>query len=193
MKVLVIPEDSPNDQHILKPLFKQLFAKLGRPRAKVRICGKRLGGVGEALKSHRIRKIVERYGGEVEIFILCVDRDGDEGRKQRLDQIECEFGKGRKFRAVNAWEEIETWVLAGLVLPTGWRWQDVRNEVDVKERYFDELASQRDVTDGPGGGRKALAEEAASNIRTIRQKCPEDFDDLAQRLEKSLSESFERG
>ena len=183
MKVLVIPEDSPNDQHTLKPLFKQLFAKLGRPRAKIRICQERLGGVGEALKSKRIQEIVERYEGKAKIFILCVDRDGDEGRKQRLNQIEGEFGNGRKFRAVNAWEEVETWVLAGLVLPSGWRWQDVRKEVDVKERYFYELASQRGVIDGPGGGRKALAEEAASNIRTIRQKCPEDFDDLAQRLE----------
>ena len=34
----------------------------------------------------------------------------------------------------------------------------------------------------PDEGRKALGEEAARNIPAIRQKCPEDFDALAQRL-----------
>ena len=85
----------------------------------------------------------------------------------------------------NAWEEIETWVLAGLALPKDWHWQDVRKAVDVKERYFDLLASLRGVTDGPGGGRKVLAEEAARNIATIRQKCPEDFGGLDQRLKET--------
>lgn len=87
------------------------------------------------------------------------------------------------FLAENAWEEIETWALAGLDLPKGWRWPDVRGEVHVKERYFDVLAHERSVADGPGGGRKALGEEAARNILAIRGKCPEDFDALAQRLE----------
>ena len=192
MNVLVIPEDFRKDQYILKPLIKRLFAAT-KPWAKVDVCtDPLLGGVGEALKSNSIRKVVEQHDGMFQVFILCVDRDGDEGRRQRLDQIEKEFGDGREFLAVNAWEEIETWVLAGMVLPTGWRWQDVRREVDVKERYFDELARQRGVSDGPSGGRKVLAEEAARKIRTIRQKCPEDFNALAQSIE-SLPETLQRG
>ena len=59
----------------------------------------------------------------------------------------------------------------------------VRAEIQVKERYFDVLAHERGVADGPGGGRKALGEEAARNLPAIRLKCPEDFDALAQRLE----------
>ena len=188
MNVLVIPEDFRKDQYILKPLFKRLFTTFGRPKAKVRVCqDPLLGGIGEAMKAERIAEIVSRYEGMTHIFILCVDRDGEVGRRQGLDSLEGEFGDGRTFVAENAWEELETWVLAGLDLPKNWRWAKVRAEVDVKERYFEPLAAQRGVADGPGGGRKALGEEAARNLPAIRQKCPEDFDALAQRLEAAAS------
>ena len=142
-----------------------------------------LGGVGEALKSERLKEIVEQYP-TVDIFILCVDRDGKKGRRQRLDQIEKEFGT--PFFAENAWEEIETWLLAGLELPADWNWKDVRAEVQVKEFYFEPLSALRSLSDAPGGGRKDLGKEAARRIGAIRQKCPEDFDNLAQRLEAKV-------
>lgn len=184
MNVLVVPEDFPNDRHILKPLFSRLFAEIGKPHAKVRICqDPRLRGVNEALKSERIARIVSQYGGMTHIFILCVDRDGEEGRRQQLDRLESEFGNERAFFAENAWEEIETWALAGLDLPGKWRWAEVRAEIHVKERYFDELARLRGLIGEPGGGRVELGEEAARRLDAIRQKCPEDFDRLAQRVE----------
>lgn len=188
MKVLVIPEDVNNDQYILKPLFEQLMSSIGKPHARVRICEERLGGIGEAMKSKRIMEIVDRYYGMIDVFILCVDRDGFPGRRSRLDNIENEFDEdGRRFLAENAWEELETWVLAGLDLPRAWRWPDIRAEVHVKERYFDKLAKDRSVADGPGRGRRTLGKEAASRINNIRQKCPEDFDALAKRLEVIVS------
>ena len=52
----------------------------------------------------------------------------------------------------------------------------------VKEKYFDKLARQRGVADGPGGGQKSLGEEASRNIAAIRQKCREEFDRLAKRI-----------
>ena len=129
MNVLVIPEDFRKDQYILKPLFERLLASLGRRRAKVRVCqDPLLGGVGEALKRERIAEIVARYEGMTHVFVLCIDRDGDEGRRQRLDGLEAEFGDGRTFVAENAWEELETWVLAGLDLRRDWNWADVRAE-----------------------------------------------------------------
>ena len=130
MKVLVIPEDFRQDQYILKPIFSRLFNSLGIRNSQVRICqDPRLGGVVEALKPDRIEKIVERYP-MVDIFVLCVDRDRKQGRRQRLDQIETLIEKeGTRFLAVNAWEEIETWVLAGLSLPTEWKWLEVRAEL----------------------------------------------------------------
>ena len=72
----------------------------------------------------------------MDIFILCVDRDGQEGRRTRLDEMEDRLREDREFLAENALEEIETWVLAGLDLPNQWRRADVRPEVHVKELYF---------------------------------------------------------
>ena len=138
------------------------------------------------MKEERLREIVVRHRNMVDVFILCVDRDGEVGRRHRLEQIETMFSGGPTFLCENAWEELETWLLAGLDLPDDWRWRDVRAEVDVKERYFEPLAKLRGVSDGPGGGRKVLGEEAASNLRAIRSKCREDFDRLAQRLADAL-------
>ncbi|MYE00612.1 MAG: hypothetical protein F4Y03_04940 [Alphaproteobacteria bacterium] len=184
MNVLVIPEDFRNDQYLLKPLIERLFASIGKRRVRVRVCqDPLLGGIDAALNSRRIREVVEQYKGMMAVFVLCVDRDGESGRRARLDDIESEFGADRVFLAENAWEEIETWALAGLDLPRDWAWTDIRAAVDVKERYFEPLARQRGVADGPGRGRKALGEEAARRIDAIRQKCPEDFDALAKRLE----------
>ncbi len=183
MNVLIIPEDFRKDQFILKPLFSGLFRTIGKPRAHIEICKKPLlGGIGEAMKSERIAEVVEEHKGMTDIFILCVDRDGDTNRRQRLNDLEKEFGTGRTFWAENAWEEIETWLLAGMNLPKEWRWQNVRAEVSVKEKYFNPLAKQRDVVDTPGEGREVLGKEAARNIPAIRQKCHEDFNALAQRL-----------
>ena len=187
MKVLVIPEDFRNDQYLLRPLFNRLFEDIGRRRARVRIChDPLLGGVVEALKSERIQEVIDQHRGMVDLFILCVDRDGVQGRRVRLDQIETEFGGDPAFLAENAWEEIETWTLAGLTLPQDWNWATVRAEVNVKEHYFKVLANERDVADGPGGGRKKLGEEAARRIDAIRLKCP-DFDALAQRIEAEVA------
>ena len=84
MKVLIIPEDFRNDQYILKPLFLRLFHAIGKPRTKVEVCrDPLLGGVDEAMKTQRIEEIVIQHGGMTDIFILCIDRDGDRNRRQR--------------------------------------------------------------------------------------------------------------
>ena len=188
MKVLIIPEDFRKDQFILKPLFSGLFRAIGKPHARVVVCkDPLLRGIGEALKSERIAAVVKKHDGMTNIFILCVDRDGDKNRHQRLKDLEKEFGTARTFFAENAWEEIETWLLAGVDLPQDWRWQDVRAEVSVKENYFKPLAEQRGVVSTPGEGREVLGKEAARKIPTIRKKCHEDFDSLAQRLETFIN------
>ena len=185
MNILVIPEDFRKDQYILKPLFSRLFKHLGAPNPRVEVCrDPLLGGIGEALKPAQLAVIVNDQRGMTDIFILCVDRDRNTGRRQRLDELEALFGAA--FFAENAWEEIETWVLAGLDLPGDWRWADVRAAVDVKERYFEPLAARRGLAGTTGGGRQGLGAEASRRIRAIRQKCPEDFDSLARRLETAL-------
>ena len=187
MKVIIIPEDFRNDQYMLKPIVEQLLRNVGDNSPKVRVCqDPLLGGLVEALKPERNVDIVQKYKGMIDIFILCVDRDGKEGRQEILDRIENEvrdeLQNHQYFLAVAACEEVETWVLAGLDLPSEWRWQDVRAEIHPKEQYFDKLASDRGLSDALGGGRKVLGDEASRNIVAIRQKCPE-VDALALRLE----------
>ena len=180
MRVCVIPEDHLNDQHILKPLFERLFDQLGYANTSVRVCQLRIMGVNEVLKSERIREVIDRYPMD-DLFILCVDRDCNENRRDRLNQLEGEFVSS--LLAVNAWEEVETWALAGLELPNEWQWAEVRAECDVKERFFEPLVEQMGVSDQPSGGRVVLGQQASRNLHAIRQKCVEGFDELAVRLE----------
>lgn len=188
MNVLIIPEDVKKDQFILKPIFARLLKVLGASSAKVQVCqNPRLRGVDQALNSEQLAQIIDRYAAMTDLFIICVDRDGDVNRRVRLDQIEREFEGIRPFLAENAWEEIETWALAGLNLPNEWRWPVVRAEQHVKEAYFDKLVDQLGLTDSLGGGRDVLGREASRRIRAIRQKCPEDFDSLAQRLQTLIA------
>ena len=188
MNVLIIPEDFRNDQYILRPLFQRLFRRLGKPTARIRVCqNPRLGGIDQALRVERLAVIVEQYRGMTDLFILCVDRDGQGGRRSRLDSIERQLAGPPVFLAENAWEELETWLLAGVQLPAGWHWSQVRAEVHVKEAYFERLARRRGLEDHPGGGRKPLGEEAARSVEGIRTKCQEDFDALARRIEDWLA------
>jgi hypothetical protein len=91
MNVLIIPEDSRKDKFILKPLFKSLFRSIGKRRTRIRVCEDPvLGGVGEALKPERIAEVVKKHRGMTDIFVLCIDRDGDTNRRQRLNHLEAE-------------------------------------------------------------------------------------------------------
>jgi hypothetical protein len=186
MRVLVIPEDFRKDQYMLRPIINAMLEKLGKPRAKVMICqDPLLGGISEALKWENIQTIINQYG-MVDLFLLCVDRDGKEGRKTAFEKIEQSAAKilpSSKLLVVeNAWQEIEVWVLAGHNLPADWNWQVIRNEVNPKETYFIPFAKQRNLLDELGKGRKTLAEEAARRYERIRQLCPEDIENLENRI-----------
>ena len=99
----VIREGFHNDRYLPKPLSRRLFDVLGSSRVRSRIRHAPLpGGVREALKSERIQEVIDQHDGMIDIFILCVDRDGVPGRPAGLDQIEGELGSGRIFFAENA-------------------------------------------------------------------------------------------
>jgi hypothetical protein len=155
-----------------------------------------LGGISQALNWERISEILERYKGMVDLFLLFVDRDGEEGRKQVLERLEMQaknkLPTGKIFLAENAWQEGEVWVLAGHSLPKNWVWQDIRQETNPKELYFMPFAKQRSLLAEPGGGRKTLALEAAKQYGRIRQLCPEDVFSLEERIKKfyTLSKSI---
>ena len=132
-----------------------------------------------------------RYDWKVDLFLLCVDRDGNANRRQVLDSIERKAdevlaGRGKRLIAENAWQEIEVWVLAGHDLPRDWTWTKVRAEPHPKELYFEPFARSRGLQDEPGGGRKTLAIEAARRYDRIRQLCPEDIGRIEDTYRQSL-------
>ena len=191
MNVLVIPEDFRKDQYILKPIIEAMLTEVGKPRSKVVVCkDPRLGGISQALNKERIEEIINRYKGMVDLFLLCVDRDGVNGRQTRLRELELQANdllpEDRCFLAENAWQEIEVWALAGLDLPRDWSWQDVRAEPNPKERYFEPIAKTRGLLEGPGEGRKTLGIEAARRYDRIRQLCPEDIQTMENRIKDWL-------
>jgi hypothetical protein len=190
--VLVIPEDFRKDQYMLKPIIKAMMEKLGKPKAKVVVCkDPLLGGVEQALKWERIEEIINRYK-MVDLFLLCVDRDGKENRKNSLDKIEQSAKnilQNKCLVSENAWQEIEVWVLAGHDLPPDWNWQQIRQEVHPKEMYFIPFADRRSLLNSPGEGRKILAEEAAKKYDRIRQLCPEDIANLETKISSWIEEN----
>ncbi|QGG47500.1 hypothetical protein [Heliorestis convoluta] len=186
MNVLIIPEDFRKDQYILQPIINAMFEGMGK-KAKIRVCQEPLlGGISQATKTENIAKILKKYKGMVDLFLLCVDRDGKQHRKQRLEELEhfasTLLAEKAFFIAENAWQELEVWILAGHTMPSQWRWKDIRNETNPKEMYYLPFAKQCKLLDSPGEGRKILAAEAARNYNRIAKLCPEDIGALENRI-----------
>ncbi|MDR6842529.1 hypothetical protein [Pseudoxanthomonas sacheonensis] len=185
MNVLIIPEDFRNDQYILRPLIRSVLASAGKPNANVRVLTDPLvGGVDKALDLAFLQNEVLPLYRQVDLFLLIVDRDGQANRRAALLNLErqlCFFlGADRCLLAEAAIEEIEVWALAAEPLP--WAWADVRSENHPKETYFEPFAKSQRIDEEPGGGRDTLGKKAASNLRRVRQLCPE-LNSLAIRVE----------
>lgn len=190
--MLIIPEDFRKDQYVLRPVVKAMLADLGKGNAKVRVLtDPLLGGIGKAMDLATLRdEIVERYKGMVHLFLLLVDRDGNEGRRSALlnleEALQPGLQAGRAFLAEAAHQEIEVWALAGAELPKDWSWLDVRSHLHPKEVYFEPLAEQRSLSDEPGGGRDTMGAEAGARLKRVRQLCPE-VDHLSSRVSRFLA------
>lgn len=191
MRVLIICEDYRTDAFILKPIIAAMMKQLGKPKAKVDFPKKILGGVSEALNWKRIKDIIDDYP-MVDLFLLIVDRDGNEDRENALKRIEnltqndpdidCTlFGE-------NAWQEIEVWALAGVQdLPSEWNWKEIRQEVHPKEVYFLPYSRNRNLISSPGQGRQILGEQAANEYKRVRQFCPDDIQNLETRIDRWMA------
>jgi hypothetical protein len=178
MNVLVIAEDDRNDRYILLPIIRGMFRALKRPHARVEIYPLRNGG-WDAVKQLKLIRTIVDDNRQADLFLLCVDRDGDPNRRQALDGLEEKahalVKPPRLFLAVHAFQEIEVWALAGInwrLKPT-WTWKQIQSERDPKEHYFEPIARHRGLLDSVGQGRKILGEEAGSNYSRVRQNCSE--------------------
>ena len=192
MNVLIIPEDSSNDQHILKPIVKVMLEAAGRPRAKVEIHAiQKPRGIDQVLRWERISGIIDSYP-LVHLFLLIVDRDGEEHRRSRLDSIEQQAAAilpaSRSLLAEHAWQEVEVWALAGCDdLPREWEWGAIRLERDSKETYFKPYVQRRELQNEPGSGRRTLGREAGNHYTRVCQRCPE-----VRRLEARIRNWLDR-
>jgi hypothetical protein len=194
MNILVIPEDFRKDQFILHPIISAMLTKLEKPAIVEVLKDPLIGGIGEALKVELLEEIVRDNRWKVDLFLLCVDRDADAGRRIALDRLEQHFatklGAGKFLAAENAWQELEVWLLAGHDLPGDWNWQEIRLERDPKEAYFMKLAVARGLQDDPGEGRKTMGIEAARRYKRIHSRCREDIQVLEKRLRKWIDEQI---
>lgn len=191
LNVLVIPEDHTHDEAILKPIIKAMLEALGQPGATVQVCrSPRLRGIADALDAATLETIVDRYAFRTDLFLLCVDRDGEAGRCEALvhrERLATDWLRaGRTFFAVAAEQEIEVWLLAGHDLPADWSWRDIRAEPDAKERYYEPFARRCGMLELPAEGRSALALAAARRYSRIRRRCKE-LALLEQRISQWLS------
>ena len=97
------------DQYIVSPLMRRMFAEIGKPNANVKVCMDPLmGGVNQAMDWQRIGEVIDMYP-LVDIFLLLVDRDGDQNRKAALGRIESQakdkLVETKVFFGENAWQE----------------------------------------------------------------------------------------
>jgi hypothetical protein len=192
MNVMIIPEDFRKDQFILQPIIAAMLAALGKPRAKVEVCrDPLLGGIAQALNVDELEQIVKDRP-TIDLFLLCVDRDGEQGRRDQLNRLEAALQPkvqkaGGTFLGENAWQEIEVWTIAGHQLLPGLQWSYIRAERDSKEAYFEPLAQAHGLDNEDDGGRKQSSIDAARRYRRIQRLCKEDICVLHERVRSWLA------
>jgi hypothetical protein len=178
VKVLIIPEDPSLDQYILKPIVERLFADLGKtPRVTV-LLNPRLRGVAQALNSEILADIVATYPMN-DLFLVLVDRDGDEMRTAIASARESAH-PNRLFVCL-AIEEIEVWMLAihSDTLEIGWG--EIRAEIHPKERIAKLFLRERAPRLDAGKGRSWAMHDVGKQWRGVLRRCPE-LEDLKRRI-----------
>jgi len=179
-RVLIIPEDPTNDQHILRPLVVRLLKECGKGNAKVVILrNPAVSGFEDACgKLPEIRKAF----GHFDLLVFLPDADGKD-RSQRFAQFEAE--PGPKLLCCAAVQEVEAWLLAGHTEKLAQPWSEIRADVSVKENVFNRFLSKFGNRQA-GGGREELMQQTLTNLRGLLERCPE-LDDLQTRICEALS------
>jgi len=147
-------------------------------------------GIEDAIA--RTPEVVARYP-QHDVFVLALDRDGDQGRAGRVaalqSRVRSDVEPIKPLLYCLAEQEVETWLLAAqwTACHRGhpkWAWADVRSATDVKERYFQPFFAQYRSLRLPGQGRAELM--SGLDIAGMMAKCPE-LMDLRRHLEMAAA------
>ncbi len=181
---MVVPEDPTLDQYVLKPIVERLFANLGKmPRVQV-LSNPRLQGVSQALDGEILADIVDT-NRMIDMFLVLVDRDGDDTKRPRQAKERTRQHADRLFVCL-AIEEIEVWMLALHRGRLGVPWRDVRAEHHPKERFAHPFLAAHAPKLSAGGGRAWAMRELGSKWKGVLEVCPE-LAELQQTLADWLS------
>ena len=170
MKVLIIPEDPTNDQHILKPIVERIFADLKRSAQVFVLQDPHLTGVQDALDPEVIGDII-RDNPMIDLFLLMVDRDCD--RLRNTTKAEARAVEQPSLIHCLAVEEVEVWMLALHREALDTAWQTIRSHCDPKEEYADPFLAAKEWDGGVGRGRKAAMRELGQRWKGLLKVCPE--------------------
>ncbi len=185
-RVIVIPEGVQYDHLILRPIFSAMFRHLGKRNAKIDIHSPEVRGFDAVRRIDYILTTIADFP-TADLFILCVDRDGDPHRREALNDLESKISKvlpaPRLFLAEHAWQEVEVWALAGI----DWRLKPeagpgTRSVMSGtrRRRFSEPIARERNLFNLPGQGRKELGIEAAQATTPGSTKTARRFRDLAR-------------
>jgi hypothetical protein len=169
-RVLIVPEDPTNDQHILRPLVARLLRECGKANAKVEVLrNPAVSGFEDACgKLPEIRRAFAHF----DLLVFLPDADGKhQSRADKFTQLEAD--QGPKLICCAAVEEVEAWLLAGHTAKLNQPWPTVRADVSVKENFFLPFLEEHGDSRYPGGGREELMQQTLANLRGLLERCPE--------------------
>lgn len=171
-RVLIVPEDPHNNGYILSPLITRILEECGKPNARVTVLtNPRAQGYDNAkslLKTH----VLEDYS-HLDLVLFLPDSDGND-RSQAFEALETLAAqKEVTLLCCAAVQEVETWLLAGHTEKLDRPWNDVRNDVSVKENVFVPFLERYGDPKRAGGGRDMLMKQTLGNYRGLTERCPE--------------------
>jgi len=122
----------------------------------------------------------------MDLFLFLPDGDGKD-RSAEFQSLEQEAeGWGVRLFCCAAVHEVETWLLAGhRDHLEGRRWQDVRDDVSIKENVFIPFLARYGNSKAPGKGRDLLMAKTLSGYGSLLQLCPE-LAELERRVREIL-------
>ncbi|MCC5875276.1 MAG: hypothetical protein JJU11_03555 [Candidatus Sumerlaeia bacterium] len=188
INVVLICENHRKDPPLIAPIVKALLAAARSGNQRINLVVNQvieIHGWDQATRQEYLSQVFESYPG-AHLYLLCIDRDAEQGRTHRLQRAERESFSGlsgeKVLLAEHAIEEVEVWVLAGLKdLPGDWSWREIREDRDCKE-WLAIYARKKQLDLNVEQVRKELGNQAARNYSAIRGKCREDLARLEERV-----------